>query len=54
MQNKELKTTAKEVTREYHRKTRFCFLVQIRAFVIQNTLGLQKSNMKENTKLILV
>ena len=29
----------------------FCFLVQIRTFVIQNTLGLQNWNMKENTKL---
>ena len=32
----------------------FCFLVQIRAFVIQTSLGLQNLNMKEKTKWILV
>ena len=32
----------------------FCFLVQIRAFVIQTSLGLQNLNMKGKTKTILV
>ena len=32
----------------------FCFLVQIRAFVIQTSLGLQNLNMKGKTKRILV
>ena len=32
----------------------FCFLVLIRAFVIQTSLGLQNLNMKEKTKRILV
>ena len=32
----------------------FCFLVQIRAFVIQTSLGLHNLNMKGNTKRILV
>ena len=32
----------------------FCFLVQIRAFVIQTSLGLQNLNVKEKTKRILV
>ena len=31
----------------------FCFLVQIRAFVIQTSLGLQNLNMKGKTKRIL-
>ena len=32
----------------------FCFLVLIRAFVIQTSLGLQNLNMKGKTKRILV
>ena len=32
----------------------FCFLVLIRAFAIQTSLGLQNLNMKEKTKRILV
>ena len=32
----------------------FCFLVQINAFVIQTSLGLQNLNMKEKTNRILV
>ena len=32
----------------------FCFLVQIKAFVIQTSLGLQNLNMKGKTKRILV
>ena len=32
----------------------FCFLVQIRAFVTQNSLGLQNLNMKGKTKIFLV
>ena len=32
----------------------FGFLVQIRAFVVQPSLGLPKLNMKEKTKRILV
>ena len=32
----------------------FCFLVQIKAFVIQTSLGLQNLNMKGKTKIILV
>ena len=32
----------------------FCFLVLIKAFVIQNTLELQNLNMKGKTKRILV
>ena len=32
----------------------FCFLVQIRAFVIQTSLGLQNLNMKGKMKRILV
>ena len=32
----------------------FCFLVQIRAFAIQTSLGLQNLNMKGKTKRILV
>ena len=32
----------------------FCFLVQIRAFVIQTLLGLQNLNMKEKTERIMV
>ena len=31
-----------------------CFLVQIKAFVIQASLGLPNLNMKEKTKRILV
>ena len=33
---------------------RVCFLVQIRVFVIQTSLGLQNLNMKGETKRILV
>ena len=32
----------------------FCFLVLIRAFVIQTSLGLQNLNMKGKTKRIVV
>ena len=32
----------------------FCFLVQIRAFVILTSLGLPNLNMKRKTKIILV
>ena len=32
----------------------FCFLVQIRAFVIQTSLGLQNLNMKGKTERIMV
>ena len=34
--------------------SRVCFLVQIKAFVIQTSLGLPNLNMKEKTKRILV
>ena len=32
----------------------FCFLVEIKAFVIYTSLGLQNLNMKGKTKMILV
>ena len=34
--------------------SRFCFLVQIRAFVIETSLGLSNLNMKRKPKRILV
>ena len=38
----------------YQNPSGFCFLVQIRAFVISTSMGLTNLNMKENTKWILV